>query len=62
MCRENVILEADQDNIDEQLSKFLKKNFPKEVRAKQIYLETEDGRERWGIDYKHPSEESCRVM
>ncbi|KAH8592229.1 SPX domain-containing protein [Bisporella sp. PMI_857] len=62
LCRENVILDADTDSIDEELSKYLKKYFPKEVRQKQIELETAAGREQFGVLYKHPSEQRCNIM
>ncbi|RKF62476.1 putative RING finger protein C6B12.07c [Erysiphe neolycopersici] len=62
LCRENVIMEADQDNIDKKLVNFLKKYFPKEVRLKQIADETTNGIERYGVYYKHPSEENCCIM
>jgi len=46
------------------MCKYLKKYFPKEVREKQIELETIAGREQFGKDYKHPSERKypCRIM
>ncbi|PBP16921.1 RING/U-box [Diplocarpon rosae] len=50
------------DNIDKELSKFLKKNFRKEVLTKQIQNETEYGKERFGILYTHPSESSCCIQ
>ncbi|CAL3971717.1 unnamed protein product [Diplocarpon coronariae] len=62
LCRDDVIIKADVDNIDKELSKFLKKNFQKEVLTKQIQNETEYGKERFGILYKHPSESSCCVQ
>lgn len=62
LCRENVVMEADQDNIDESLVIFLKKYFPKEVKLKQIADETVNGIERYGIYYRHPSEEKCSMM
>ncbi|RDW73858.1 hypothetical protein BP5796_07300 [Coleophoma crateriformis] len=62
LCRDKVIMEADQDNIDEDLASFLKKYFPKETRQKQIELETAAGIEQFGIYYKHPSESKCCVM
>ena len=34
MCRDPVVMQADSDNIDETMAKFLKKYFPDEVRAK----------------------------
>ncbi|KAI1006352.1 hypothetical protein K3495_g1874 [Podosphaera aphanis] len=62
LCRGDVVMEANQDNIDGELTLFLKKNFPKEVKAKQIAHETSEGIERYGIYYKHPSERDCFVM
>ncbi|RKF72071.1 hypothetical protein GcM1_249157 [Golovinomyces cichoracearum] len=62
LCRKNVIMEADQDNIDGELATFLKKYFPKEVKSKQIANEITNGIERYGIYYKHPSEERCCIM
>ncbi|PBP19686.1 hypothetical protein BUE80_DR009485 [Diplocarpon rosae] len=75
LCRDDVIIKADvglkivvpeadynPDNIDKELSKFLKKNFQKEVLTKQIQNETEYGKERFGILYTHPSESSCCVQ
>ncbi|KAK2628889.1 hypothetical protein QTJ16_001992 [Diplocarpon rosae] len=62
LCRDDVIMKADVDNIDKELSKFLKKNFRKEVLTKQIQNETEYGKERFGILYTHPSESSCCIQ
>ena len=50
------------DSIDEDLTKFLKKYFPKETREKQIAIETADGVEQFGMYYRHPSEYKCAVM
>ena len=36
MCRDPVVMQADSDNIDETMAKFLKKYFPEEVQAKQV--------------------------
>lgn len=64
LCRENVIMEAGFDNIDEELEKFLKKNFPREVREKRIENEIIDGVSRFGPSYVHPSQskDKCQVM
>ena len=34
MCREPVVMQADSDNIDETMAKFLKKYLPEDVKAK----------------------------
>ncbi|KAG0647184.1 putative RING finger [Hyphodiscus hymeniophilus] len=57
-----VVKQANEDNIDEELIKKLKKYFPKETREKRIQLETEDGIATFGVTYKHPSEDKCKVM
>ncbi|PSS09205.1 hypothetical protein M430DRAFT_61553 [Amorphotheca resinae ATCC 22711] len=62
LCRGNVIMGADEDSVDADLARFLKKYFPKETRQKQIELETAAGIEQFGIYYKHPSESRCTVM
>ncbi|KAH7369916.1 SPX domain-containing protein [Rhexocercosporidium sp. MPI-PUGE-AT-0058] len=62
MCREDVIMKADTDNIDRDLEKFLRKYFPKEVLQKQIANETAHGIEQFGPYYTHPSESNCVVM
>lgn len=62
LCREDVILKADTDNIDRDLERYLKKFFPKEVLQKQIANETADGIEQFGPYYVHPSEANCAVM
>ncbi|KAG4423402.1 hypothetical protein IFR04_003506 [Cadophora malorum] len=62
LCREDVILKADTDNIDRDLERYLRKFFPKEVLQKQIANETADGIEQFGPYYVHPSETNCTVM
>ncbi|CCU83138.1 RING-14 protein [Blumeria hordei DH14] len=62
LCRQNVVMEASQDNIDHKLDIFLRKHFPKEVRLKRIAAETADGIEKFGIYYRHPSEGRCCIM
>lgn len=62
LCRGDVVMIANTDNIDEELSRYLKKFFPKEVRQKQIDNETAHGRELFGVLYTHPSEQRCSIM
>ncbi|KAL2072299.1 hypothetical protein VTL71DRAFT_11642 [Oculimacula yallundae] len=62
MCRDDVVMQADTDNIDRDLEDFLKKYFPKETNKKQIDNETADGIENFGPAYRHPSEHSCAIM
>lgn len=63
LCRKDVILQADEDNVDKNLEKFLEKHFPKEVRAKRIEIETAAGIEQFGPSYRHPSENGrCNTM
>ncbi|KUJ10595.1 uncharacterized protein LY89DRAFT_244451 [Mollisia scopiformis] len=62
LCRENVLVNLMEDDIDNDMSSYLELWFPKEVREKRIAIETEAGREALGIHYKHPSEEKCVVM
>ena len=50
------------DNIDEELGRYLRKYFPKEVKEKQIQHEIADGIERFGQSYKHPSQQKCHMM
>lgn len=50
------------DNIDKTYEKFLEQYFPKEVLAKQIQNEIEDGKQRFGPSYKHPSETTCSIQ
>jgi hypothetical protein len=67
----NVLLNVEEsmlikikDNIDEELERFLKKNFPREVREKRIENEIIDGVSRFGPNYVHPSQskDKCQVM
>jgi len=63
LCREDVVLEADEDSIDKELEKFLEKRFPKECKVKKIEYETAAGIEQFGPSYKHPSEGGgCQTM
>ncbi|KAG4433176.1 hypothetical protein IFR05_011336 [Cadophora sp. M221] len=62
MCREDVVMKADTDNIDRDLERFLRKYFPKEVLQKQIANETAQGIEMFGPYYTHPSQSNCAIM
>ncbi|KAE8449927.1 hypothetical protein EG329_007066 [Mollisiaceae sp. DMI_Dod_QoI] len=62
LCRENVLRNLTEDDLDEDLSDYLQKWFPKEVREKQIANETEVGIEELGPGYVHPSQQKCAVM
>ncbi|KAM3069927.1 hypothetical protein ACMFMG_004036 [Clarireedia jacksonii] len=62
LCRENVVLEADTDNIDPELSAYLKRYFPAETEQKQIELEIQDGIARFGIYYTHNKHRRCAIM
>jgi E3 ubiquitin-protein ligase BAH len=68
VCRAPVILVADSDNLDKELGKLIKKNFPREWREAGIAQQTEDGLKQFGPSYKHPKagkewkEPGCRFM
>ncbi|CZR57398.1 uncharacterized protein PAC_07287 [Phialocephala subalpina] len=62
LCRKFTLVNLTEDDLDEEMTAYLKKWFPKEVREKQIQNETEQGREDLGPGYVHPSESKCAVM
>ena len=59
LCRGEVVMEADLDNLDKDLEKFLKLYFRQEAKEKQKSNELERGVELFGEDYKPAS---CAVM
>ncbi|CAK7272500.1 hypothetical protein SEPCBS57363_005162 [Sporothrix epigloea] len=59
MCRGEVVMQADLDNLDADLEKFLKRYFRQEVKEKQKANEMERGVELFGEGYT-PS--SCILM
>ncbi|CAK7201895.1 hypothetical protein SEUCBS139899_004610 [Sporothrix eucalyptigena] len=59
MCRGEVVMQADLDNLDEDLEKFLKLYFRQEAKEKQKANEIERGIELFGEGYK-PS--NCVLM
>lgn len=51
-------MEADSDNLDDSMARFLKKYFPEEVKRKQKDNERAAGRDAYGDAY----DEKCVVM
>jgi E3 ubiquitin-protein ligase BAH len=62
LCREKVVMEATEKNIDEKMVKFLEKNFKKDVKEKQKQNEIAAGIDRWGAAYEHCQSSKCAVM
>ncbi|KIW94149.1 uncharacterized protein Z519_05465 [Cladophialophora bantiana CBS 173.52] len=60
LCREDVVLEATSDNIDEELRKFMEANFKAEVAEKQRQNEVAAGIDRWGAAYEQS--QKCVIM
>lgn len=60
LCRGEVIMEADTDNIDMDMVRFLKKHFPQEVKEKQQANELAAGVDLFGDGYK--GTHRCIVM
>ncbi|KAH7138145.1 RING-14 protein-like protein [Dendryphion nanum] len=58
LCREKTVIDACSDNLDLELTAFLKKWFPDEVKAKQKYNELMAGVDQYGEVYK----EKCVMM
>lgn len=59
LCRGEVVMAADLDNLDEDLEKFLKMYFRQEAKEKQAANELERGVELFGESYKPTS---CSLM
>ncbi|KAF7846375.1 hypothetical protein BT93_L4486 [Corymbia citriodora subsp. variegata] len=59
MCRQKVVLQATEENVDKKMQKFLKDNFPNEAKAKQRDNEHQAGVDVFGEDYNHGK---CTVM
>ncbi|CAK7222251.1 hypothetical protein SBRCBS47491_004802 [Sporothrix bragantina] len=59
MCRGEVVMQADLDNLDFELEKFLKRYFRAEAKEKQKANEMERGQELFGENYKPTS---CILM
>ncbi|KAH0845473.1 putative RING finger protein [Fonsecaea pedrosoi] len=62
LCREEVVMEATEKNIDQALVKFLKSNFKTDVREKQRQNEIAAGIDQWGAAYEHAQMQKCIVM
>jgi E3 ubiquitin-protein ligase BAH len=62
LCREKVVMEATEKNIDEKMVRFLEKNFKKDVKEKQKQNEIAAGIDRWGAAYEHCQGSKCSVM
>ncbi|CAN8104964.1 unnamed protein product [Discula destructiva] len=59
LCRDEVVMQADLDNIDEQLKRYMRQYFRKETDEKQRANEIESGREMFGDEYRYSK---CAVM
>ncbi|KAL6851984.1 SPX domain-containing protein [Trichoderma novae-zelandiae] len=59
LCRARVVMDASAKNIDSDLERFMRKNFPAEVKEKERADQIERGIEEFGPSYK-PAE--CTVM
>lgn len=60
LCREHVVLGATEDQLDKKLKRFLKDNFPEQVKAKQKDNEIQAGIDLFGEDFD--STNRCTVM
>lgn len=60
LCREKVVLEATEENLDYELKKFLKREFSKEVEEKKRENELQAGKELFGEGYT--GTHKCVVM
>lgn len=62
LCREEVVLEATEKNIDKEMVKFLQANFKRDVKDKQKQNEIAAGIDRWGAAYENSQFQRCEVM
>ncbi|EXJ59893.1 hypothetical protein A1O7_04040 [Cladophialophora yegresii CBS 114405] len=62
LCREAVVMEATEKNIDCEMVKFLLANFKVDVKEKQRQNEIAAGIDRWGAAYEHAQKDKCVVM
>ncbi|KAK5057771.1 hypothetical protein LTR84_011772 [Exophiala bonariae] len=60
LCREEVVMEANADDVDREMMKFLKSNFRADVKQKQKDNELAAGIDRWGAQYE--SSQKCIIM
>ncbi|KAJ4412025.1 hypothetical protein N0V82_008904 [Gnomoniopsis sp. IMI 355080] len=59
LCRDEVVMQADLDNVDQELKKYMRLYFRKETDEKQKANEIESGREMFGDEYRYSK---CLVM
>ncbi|KIY02784.1 uncharacterized protein Z520_01249 [Fonsecaea multimorphosa CBS 102226] len=62
LCREEVVMEATERNIDKTMVKFLKENFKDDVKEKQKQNEIAAGIDEYGAAYEHARMKKCSVM
>ena len=62
LCREEVVMEATEQNIDRSMVKFLQTNFKTDVKEKQKQNEIAAGVDRWGAAYEQVQSQKCVVM
>ncbi|OAP58650.1 hypothetical protein AYL99_07740 [Fonsecaea erecta] len=62
LCREGVVMEATESNIDKTMVKFLKANFKDDVKEKQRQNEIAAGIDQWGAAYEHAQMQKCVIM
>ena len=62
LCRQEVVMEATEKNIDKDMVKFLQANFKADVKEKQKQNETAAGIDRWGAAYEQAQLQRCVVM
>lgn len=60
LCRQHVVLDATEENLDYELKKFLKQEFKEEVIEKKKENELAAGKELFGEDYTGTTR--CVVM
>ena len=60
LCRQGVVMEASSEELDTDMTKFLKKNFPNEVKAKQKANEFAAGVDQFGEGFK--GTHRCTIM
>jgi E3 ubiquitin-protein ligase BAH len=63
LCRADVVQNANETHIDDQLVRYLERWFPKETKEKQVYNEIERRRELFGDIYVGDRDPApCTVM
>jgi E3 ubiquitin-protein ligase BAH len=62
LCREEVVMEATERNIDKAMVKFLQAEFKADVKEKQKQNQIAAGIDRWGAAYEQVQNQKCTVM